>query len=113
MAGINHDREMAETLDGGNQAQVECVARMIGKSAHAALTQNHVVVAFAHYVLGGHEKFFESSGHAAFQQHGFAPASGALEQRKVLHIACADLDYVGVFLDQLQRFAVDCLGDDL
>ena len=113
MAAINHNRQMAEALDGRYQAQVEGVARVIGKGANAALTEDHVVVAFAHYVLGGHQEFFESGRHAALQQNGFAPASGTFEQRKILHVACANLDHVGVFFNQFQRFAVDCLGDNL
>src|SRR5207248_3930208 len=33
-------------------------------------------------------------------------------QRKILHIARADLDYVGVLLDEVERFVVNRLRDD-
>src|SRR5439155_19458670 len=37
---------------------------------------------------------------------------GALEERKILHVAGADLDDVGVFLDEVEGFVVDGFGDD-
>ena len=36
--------------------------------------------------------------HAALEQHRLAGASGALEQREILHVAGADLDHVGILL---------------
>src|SRR5439155_1660146 len=39
-------------------------------------------------------------------------AAGTFEQRKILHIARADLDYVGVLLDEVERFVVNRLRDD-
>ncbi len=43
---------------------------------------------------------------------GLRSASGALEQREVLHVARADLDHVGVFRDQFEGLVVDGFGDD-
>ena len=48
-----------------------------------------------------------------FSSTGLRAASGALQQREILHVARADLDHVGVLLDQVERFVVDRLGDDL
>ena len=70
---------MAQTLDRGNQAQVEGVASVIGKRPYAAFAQNDVVVPFAHHVLGGHQKFFQRCRHAALQQNRFAGTASALE----------------------------------
>ena len=47
-----------------------------------------------------------------FQQDRLLGASGALEQREILHVAGADLDDVGVLVDQVERFVIDGFGDD-
>ena len=112
VAGIDEDRQVAALFDGGNDGEVERVAREVGEGADAALAEDDVVVAFGHDVFGGHEQFFERGGHAAFEQHRLLGAAGALEQREVLHVARADLDDVGVFLDEVERFVVDGFGDD-
>src|SRR6266446_6864013 len=56
-----------------------------------------------HDVFGGHEKFVERGGHAALEEDGFFGAAGALEQGEILHVAGADLNDVGVFLDEAKR----------
>ncbi len=112
VAGVDEDGQVAELLYGGNDAEVEGVARVIGKGAHAALAEDDFVVALAHDVFGGHQEFVERGAHAAFQQHGHAQAAGVLEQRKVLHVAGADLDDVGPLGNELERFVVDGFGDD-
>ena len=43
---------------------------------------------------------------------GLRARPAALQQREVLHVARADLDAVGVLVDELQRLVVDRLGDD-
>ena len=112
VAGIDHDGEMAAFFDGGYDGEVEGVAGKIGKGAHAALAEDDVVIAFAHHVFGGHQEFIERGGHATLQKHGKFGAAGAFEEREILHVARADLDDVGVFLDEVERFVVDCFGDD-
>ena len=47
-----------------------------------------------------------------FSSTGLRARPRALEQREVLHVARADLDAVGVLVDELQRLVVDRLGDD-
>src|SRR6266446_8452 len=112
VAGINDDGQVAKALDGRHDAEIECVAGVIGESPHSALAENYVVVALAHDVLGGHEKFFERCRDAALQEDGLAGASGALEQREVLHVAGANLDDVGVLVDEVERLVIDGFGDD-
>jgi len=112
MRGIDDDGKMAKALHGGNHAQIERVARVVGKRAHAALAENHLVVALGKDVLGSHQKLVERGGHAALQEDGFAAAPGSLEQREVLHVARADLNHVGVFFDEVERFVVDRFRDD-
>ena len=112
VAGIDEDGQVAAFLYRGNDGEIKSVAGEIGEGADAALAENDVVVAFAHDVFGGHQEFVESGGHAAFEEHGFFGAAGTFEQRKILHVACADLDDVGVFIDEVERFVVDGFGDD-
>ena len=104
---------MAEPLHGGHHAEVERVAGVIGERADAAFAEHYLVVAFAHDVFGGHQEFVECGATCRVSAaRAFAGASGALEQRKILHVAGADLDDVGVFFDQIEGFVVDGFGDD-
>src|SRR5258708_6748597 len=110
VAGINHDRQVAQALYRGHDAEVERVARVIGKSPDAALAQDDLVIAFAHDIFRGHEKFFERGGHATFQQHRLARLARFFEQGKILHVARANLDDVSVFFDEIERFVVNGFG---
>ena len=44
--------------------------------------------------------------------NGLFGAASAFKERKILHVACADLDDVGIFFDEIERFIVDGFGDD-
>src|ERR1700687_1120427 len=109
---IDEDRKVAALFDGRYDGEVERVARKIGEGAHAALTENDVVVAFGEDVFGGHEEFVERGGHTALEENGLFGAARAVEQGKILHVARADLDDVGVFFDEVEAFVVDGFGDD-
>jgi hypothetical protein len=52
--GIDKDGKMAAFLDGGDDGEIEGVAREIGEGADAAFAEHNVVVAFAKDVFGGH-----------------------------------------------------------
>jgi len=110
--GVDEDREMAAFLDGGNDGEIEGIAGEVGEGTDAAFAEHDVVVTFGKDIFGGHEKFVEGSGHAALEENRLFGASGALEEREVLHIAGADLDDVGVFLNEVQGFVVDGFGND-
>ena len=71
-----------------------------------------LIVSFGQDVFGGHEEFVERGGHAALEEDGLFGAAGAFEQGEILHVAGADLDDVGVLLDEVERFVVDGFGDD-
>ena|ERR1700676_2794845 len=66
VAWIDHDGQVAKALDGGHNAEIERVAGVVGEGSYSALAEDYVVVALAHDVLGGHEKFFECRRDAAF-----------------------------------------------
>ncbi len=51
-------------------------------------------------------------GHAAFQHDRFARSPCAPQESKILHVARADLDAVGVIFDQIECLDVDGFGDD-
>ena len=112
VAGIDKDRKVAAFFDGRNNGEIECVAREVGEGADSAFAEHDVVVAFGEDIFGGHEEFVESGGHAALEENGSFGATGAFEEREVLHIAGADLDDVGVVLDQIEAFMIDGFGDD-
>jgi hypothetical protein len=112
VAGVDQDGQVAEALDRGNDAEVEGVAGVIGKGAHAALAEDDLVVALAHDVLSGHEELFQRGREAALEQDRLAQTAGVLEQGEVLHVAGADLDDVSPLGDQGEGFVVDGFGDD-
>ena len=109
---VDQDRQVRDLLDRRHHGQVERVAREVRERAHAALAQDHLVVALGEDVLGRHQELLERRGEAALQQHRLLRAARALEQREVLHVAGADLDRVGVALDEVDAVGVDRLGDD-
>src|SRR6202008_3038108 len=106
MARGPHNWEMASAPHGRDHAQIERVARVVRERANAALAEDHVVIAFGHDVFSGHQKFVEGRGHAALQEHGLTRAASNFEKRKILHVAGADLNYVRIFLDELERLVV-------
>src|ERR1700683_2371696 len=101
---------MAQTLYRGDDTQIKRVASMVREGAHAALAQDHVVISLGHDVLGGHQEFVEGRRHPSLQQDGVARPAGTFQKREILHVAGANLNYVGVFLDQVERFVVDRFG---
>src|SRR6476660_7332749 len=112
VARINQYRQMTPPLYRGNNGKIKRVARKVGERANASFAQHYVVVSFGQYIFRSHQKFVERCRHATLQQYRLFSAASALEQRKILHVARADLDYVRVLLDQVQRFMVNRLGND-
>ena len=109
---IDENGEVAAFFHGGDDGEIESVAGKIGEGADAAFAEHDVIVAFGEDVFGGHEEFVESGGHAALEENGGLGAASAFEEREILHVAGADLNDVGVFLDEVEGFVVDGFGDD-
>ena len=59
VTGIHNDRQVAQPLDGRDDAEIERIARVIGEGPHAALAKDHIVISLAHHIFGGHQKFFQ------------------------------------------------------
>src|SRR5438105_4399071 len=55
----HNDRQVAQPLDGRDDAEIERIARVIGEGPHAALAKDHIVISLAHHIFGGHQKFFQ------------------------------------------------------
>ena len=110
--GIDENGKVAAFFDRGDDRKIERVAGEVGERADSPFAEHDVVVALGEDVFGGHQEFVERGGHAALQKNGLPGAASTLEKREVLHVARADLDDVGVFLDEIEGFVVDGLGDD-
>ena len=63
-------------------------------------------------VLGRHQQVLDRRAHAPLQQDRRAGPADLLEQVEVLHVPGADLEDVGVPLDELDLARVHDLGDD-
>src|SRR5581483_7319882 len=110
VARIDDDRQVAQTLDVGHGAQVEHVAGRFLERAHAALAEDDVGVPLGQDVLGRHEQVLDGGAHGALEQDRLARLADLLEQVKVLHVAGADLEHVGIALDQRHLARVHDLG---
>jgi len=110
--GIDEDGKVAAFFDRGDDREIERVAGKVGEGADSPFTEHDVVVAFGEDVFGGHQEFVERGGHAALQKNGLPGAASTFEKGEVLHVARADLDDVGVFLDEIEGFVIDGLRDD-
>ena len=113
MRRVDDDRQVRDPLNRRYDRQVKRISRMSRKGPDAAFTENDVVIALGHYVLGRKQKLLERGRQSAFEQHGLAGLADILEQRKVLHIAGTDLDAVAIFLDSVDPVLVHRLGDDI
>ena len=98
-------------MEHDHTGQVQRVAHTGLEGADAALTEDDVLVALGHDVLGAHYELFQRVGKAALEQDGLFLAAHGLEQFKVLHVAGTDLNEVHV-LKQGQMLGVHDLGDD-
>src|ERR1700674_1862642 len=103
---------MAAFFYGGDERGGARVARKNGEGGEAPFAEHHVVIALGEDVLGGHEELVERGGHAALEENGFFGAASAFEQGEILHVARADLDDVGVLLDEVEAFTIDGFGDN-
>ena len=111
MAGIDDDGQMALLLDIGDGREVQRVATVVDKGANPALTEDDLDVAAFHDILRRHQPFVDGGGHAAFQHDRPVGAAGAPQQAEILHVARADLDHVGVFLNNIECFEIHHFGD--
>ena len=112
VGGIDDDRQVAHALEHRHCGDIQRVAGVFFVGADAAFAQNDIFVAAGHDIFGRHKEFFHRVGKAALEQDGLAGLPQFLEQLEVLHIACADLEAVAFFHEQLNMRGIGDFGDD-
>ena len=112
VAGVHHHGQVGQALQHGHHGQIQGVAgvsRLIGTDA--ALTENDILVAVGHDVLGAHQQLLDGPGQAALEQDGLLGLAQLLQHVEVLGVSRAHLDHVHL-LEQRQVADVHDLGDN-
>ena len=112
VAGVHDDGQMGLLVDDRHSGEVEGVAGVLLEGADTALTEDDLLVAAGHDVLGAHDPLFDGVAEAALEQNGLVHLAHSLEQLEVLHIAGTDLHHVHIFLELGDSFLAHQLGDD-
>ena len=95
---IDDDRQMRFRFQDRHGVEIEGVTRGVFERANAALAEEHVHVAFAQDVFGAHDQIVDRGAEAAFEQDGQMAAADFFQERKIVHVARADLEAIGVAL---------------
>ncbi len=111
VAGVHNNRQMALFFNHRHGGQIQGVATVMDKGAHAPLTQDHLVVSMGHDVFGSHEPLVDSGGHAPFEQDRSVGFPCPLEQAEILHVPGTDLQHVGIMLHQVEGLKIHHFGD--
>src|SRR5262249_6187450 len=75
------------------------------------LAQHYLVIAFRQDIFRRHDEVPDGRAHAALEQHRTVGLTDFAQQIKILHIAGADLEHIGVTADQLDLARVHDLRD--
>jgi putative Holliday junction resolvase len=111
MRRVDNNGKMSLGLQDWHCVQVERIARHRLESPDAALTKQHVEVAFVENVFGTHQKVLDRRRKSPLQHHWKFASANLLEQREILHVASADLEAICVFLDFFEVLCIHYLGD--
>src|SRR5882724_378950 len=113
MRWVNDHRQVRFLFQYRNRGHIQHVAIVSLKSADAAFAENDVVVAARRNVFRRHQPFRDGGRHAALEYHRLVDAPDFFEQIKVLHVACANLDYIHVvFHEGIEHTDIHQFGDD-
>ena len=112
VARIREHREMRQTLECRDAADVEAVSRIRFECPDPALAQDHVRVALEQDRLGGEQELLERGRHPALHEDGEARGAGGAKERGDVHVPRADLDRVRVGRDEWDLRGVERLSDD-
>ena len=96
VAGVEDHRQVGERFEHRDGVDIGGVAGGGLEGADAALAQDHPPVAVREDVFGRHQQLFDRGGDAAFEQHRVLAFAGGVQQGKVLHVARADLQHIGI-----------------
>ena len=94
----------------GDGVEIERVTRGVFEGANAAFAQEHIHVSFAQDVFGAHDQLADRRAKAALEQDGEVTATDLFQERKVLHVARADLQAIGVFLHHRAGLAASMIS---
>ena len=78
----------------------------------AALTEDHLVIAFGQDVFGRHEPFLDRGRHAPLEQYRAMQLPDGPKKAEVLHVAGTNLQDVGRFGHAVEFGQVQDLGHD-
>ena len=112
VARIDDDGQVGQLVEQRHRRQVHRVAGVRLERPDAALAQDHVRVARADDVLGGHQPLLDRRAVAALEHHRAGDPSDVAQERVVLHVPGADLEDVGVLGDDVDLVRLHHLGDD-
>ena len=93
---------ICEVAEAGDRAAATVIERAVDElvgHVRTPLAKHNALVATGEHVFGGHQPFLKCCRHASFQQNGQTALANSLEQRKVLHVASANLKHVRCLFD--------------
>src|SRR2546421_2303235 len=95
--------QFAQEWYAGKIKQITCMGI---EAAYAALTKDDVWIACCHNVFGCQEPLVNRGRESAFEHDGtvLAMASGGEQKGKILHVAAADLQNIGILRYRLNHF---------
>ena len=111
MAGVNHNRQMAQLVQGADGGDIQRIAGVGFKGADTPLAENDLLVAFAHDILGAHEQFLQGVGKTTLEKNGLLDLAQLLQKVKILHISGTHLNDIHI-LKQGQVADVHDFRDD-
>ena len=112
VARIDDDRQMALPLDVRHGAMSSMLRVESSKERTPRSHRTTFGLPSRQDVLRRHQQVLDRRAHAALQQHRLPGLADFLEQVEVLHVAGADLEHVGIALDERNLPRVHHLGDD-
>ena len=109
---VHDDGEMGSRFQDGNGVEIERVTGGGFERADPAFAEQDVHVSFAQDVFGAHDQIGDRGAEPALEQDRQMTPAHFFQKGKILHVACPDLEAVGIFLDQGQVPGVHDLGDN-
>src|SRR5580658_31335 len=112
MRGIGHYGQVREFFGEGDGGKVKGVSHAGFERLDSALTKDDLVVSSGQQVFRRQQPFLHRGRGSSLEQDGFLDDGEPAQQGEVLHIACADLEHIGVLADQVHIFGTHDLGYD-
>ncbi len=101
MARVHDHREVGELLEDDDGREIQGVSRGRLEGADPPLAEDDLAVALREDVLGRHEELLDRRHHPPLEQDGLASLAHFFQQGEILDVARADLEDVGIGLDEI------------